>query len=1246
VTIADSSAPSLRGRIPTGYGRLDEALKGGFLAGSAILLSAPASSEVPVLLRNFLKASDDISLLICRGQSSAEAVSQPTDNNLKCLICSEKAIPPSKNMLPGKGIDNLTELNFQITETIGSVQPKRIVLEILSDILLRHKALQTRKWLNEFLEKLRSKGITTLALLNPYMHVGEEAQAVVDLFDGNLEIVEKGVEGQLRKFLRIKWTHGLEVAENELPLLDLTSQMFEPSKQPAVAVTHFQEPRWLTRLIGRTAELSRLKTALNDALNHKSSIVAVQGEAGVGKTRLMQELVVPVHEKGVVVLAGRAKEERFPYGPWVELLREYIGETPGELLRRILGSNASELARLVPDIAAKIGTVPPSRPLAEEQDRIRLYEAITQFLISICSEKTLVLLLDDMHWTDQASLGLLEHFVMGSSNYPVLTLVGYRTEDVNPDSPLSKSLMKLNREHLLGTVSVKNLTMEETTELIKEIFGEEAVSPEFSGLMFHRTGGNPFFVEEVLRSLVEDGTVFRTEKGWDRKPIQEIVLPDSVKSVLKSRLTKLQPETLNVLNMASVVGSEFDFEVLRVVTQTQEDTLLERLEESIAAGLISEEPNRKDVFRFPDNRIRELLLGDLIQSRRIRYHIRIAEAMEKAYSKNLENQAETIATHFSNGGDTERTGKYSLMAGDRNRAIHAYDQAISDYKRAIDIIELEGNKEKDTEPLLEKLAECYLFAGQYNNAIHTYEQALAVLEKSSDSSLKSNDNMASRRDFLKIVLFGGGITATAGVTEGVNYLVSLSQKGSYASALSINQKASTAEVKWPGIYSPNLDFVNRLKNDSDATLTNLAVHQTGLNGISLSNAEINGKAAAISYVAGGVEVNCGDLPPNQSGQIVLHYGTGWDSQTSIVKVVGRGVARYSGGFLPSFVNPYANSSIDVSADAPAVNVTIIPDPTSLRYLHDKGNEVRLNQIRDKKLLLQYPMKDEAVRDAYWINPTSENGREVVQSLFSELSDAGEPDTDMARELSKLPDLQGLYDDVLVKAGENIICDSLLSGQKEKAQTMISAMLNEGIKEKRKYCSPAQAWLWDAKDEIFDPTNNPLLTFSTVSDFVLDSWRNSSTSRNYTSERWTSYEEARDRVNSPALVNGFIFDYLTFDIGRDTIHPQGPRLTYKVRKGDCRHACYISTDFLTSNGYDSKNITVLWALNQGHSVSTVMLNDGIWLVVDFRGRYLPMKGPFKTYDDIIDYVAASYGWTIYKSYIEDNSQLEQRNNDSE
>ena len=177
--------------------------------------------------------------------------------------------------------------------------------------------------------------------------------------------------------LQRKATGGAEIVQRPLPTVP------------------FQGQRKLTPLVGRTAELSKLKALLEYVLTNGASLVALHGEAGVGKTRLMQELGVYAHPRGAVVLHGSASES-LQYAPWIEMARQYVAATPGEVLRRMLGSYASEFVRLVPDIAAKLGTIPSSKPLGEQQDKIRLYEAVTQFFITICNDSPLVLLFDDM----------------------------------------------------------------------------------------------------------------------------------------------------------------------------------------------------------------------------------------------------------------------------------------------------------------------------------------------------------------------------------------------------------------------------------------------------------------------------------------------------------------------------------------------------------------------------------------------------------------------------------------------------------------------------------------------------------------------------------------------------------------------------------------------------------------------------------------------------------------------------------
>lgn len=509
------------------------------------------------------------------------------------------------------------------------------------------------------------------------------------------------------------------------------------------AAAPFKEPHWRAPLVNRVQELANLGNSLQDALSSKSYLVALEGEAGIGKTRLCRELTSQAHSMGVTVLSGRAIEDLSPYGPWVQLLTEASAQGSGDVLLGRLGLQPSQtgtfmpkipetFARLVPQITEKLGTISLSKPLEAQQDRIRLYETITQFFIAMSKEHSLVVFLDDMQWSDAPTLSLLEYFIRSTRNFRILTLLCYRTEETQPESPLQKTLMSLNRERLLKVLRVGNLDKEDTANLIKQIFGETGVSGEFADVIYDRTGGNPFFVEEVLRSLVEQGAIFRTETKWDRKPIQELTIPESVKATLRSRLTKLEAGVVSVLSVAAVTGSEFDFAVLREVTQTQEDMLLQRLEAAISAGLIAEVPRCKDVFRFADNRIRELLLGDLSQSRRARYHVKVGDAIEKVYSKNLDSRAEDLAFHFSEGGDNGRGIGYSIRAGDRNRVVHAYEQAISDYKRALDLIELERGKDEEKAVIYEKLGQCCRYAAHLQESIRCFEQAVAIFEKLHD----------------------------------------------------------------------------------------------------------------------------------------------------------------------------------------------------------------------------------------------------------------------------------------------------------------------------------------------------------------------------------------------------------------------------------------------------------------------------------------------------------------------------------
>jgi len=752
---APSISPPLRAKVSTGYGRLDEALQGGFPSGSMVVLNAAASDEVPLLLRNFLQASKESGLLVCRTLSSAQSIIPPEAEYVRSLVCSDNPALPSKNVIPGKGIGNLTEVNLEIMEAVVSVQPKRIVLEILSDVLLRHKALQTRRWLTKLLERLRAKNITLLAVFNPYMHSNEDVQAVVGCFDGNLEIIEEDVGGILRKFIRIKWMQGVDVAEKGFLVFDLTPKAQLPRQQTALTATAAKEPRWLTPLVGRAEELSKLNVAFDNALTNMSSVIALQGEAGIGKSRLMQELTTHTNRKGALALTGRSSPDGPPYGAWVEVVRQYIGQATAERLRRMLGTNTPELLKLVPEIALKLGGIPPRQ--TDGQDKTQFYEAVTQFFVTIIKIAPLLLLFEDTQYLDKPSSELWEYVVRRTRDLPILMVCATPPErEIDPASPLEQVLTKFNKERLLETIPLKGLNRDETSQIIRQTFGEQTITPEFADLIYQHTGGNPFFVEEVLRSLVADGTIFRTEKGWDRKPIQDIVVPKTVRTALRTRLAKLDAETISLLQWGAVIGSEFDYEVLKGVSELSEDVLLLKLETANNQGLIMEIPNERGKLRFVDERVRDLILEETMQLKRRRLHSKIAEVIEKTYAQSLDSQAQAIALHFAEGGDKERTVKYSIMAGDYDRSVHAYEQAAGSYLRALGLVEETSQRAA----ILEKLADCYHMAGQHSKSVESYQSTLDLYE-----ALK--DYVACTRISTKLAI---GIYRAKGPEEAVRFL--------------------------------------------------------------------------------------------------------------------------------------------------------------------------------------------------------------------------------------------------------------------------------------------------------------------------------------------------------------------------------------------------------------------------------------------------------------------------------------------
>ncbi len=332
-----STAP--RRQVSTGYDSLDRVLEGGFPVGSAIILSASASAEVPILLRKFLSVNPEENkrhLVICKNLASGQGIAAIGSDNISFVVCGEE-VSSSKNVVRGS-IGNLTDLNLHISEALKAGEMSRVAIDIVSDVLLRHKALQTRKWLGELLSRLGSRQVTVLATINPYMHAREEVEAVLDLFDGGLEVVETDLGGASRKLLRVRWMHGIELSPTEfqLDLIPETTAL----RHPKAAGIH-NVPLQVTALIGREKELVEARGLL---LRDDVRLVTLIGPGGTGKTRLCLQLatqMIDLHADGVFFVPlgqisdpglvaptiaqtlGLAEEGGRPI---VEILKDYLRE--------------------------------------------------------------------------------------------------------------------------------------------------------------------------------------------------------------------------------------------------------------------------------------------------------------------------------------------------------------------------------------------------------------------------------------------------------------------------------------------------------------------------------------------------------------------------------------------------------------------------------------------------------------------------------------------------------------------------------------------------------------------------------------------------------------------------------------------------------------------------------------------------------------------------------------------------------
>src|SRR5438105_10108936 len=462
-------------------------------------------------------------------------------------------------------------------------------------------------------------------------------------------------------------------------------------------------------LIGRNAELGQLESLVRECLGGRGRTALVSGEAGVGKSAAIRDFVQRARGLGVRAFTGECTEidARRPFGPFMDIARA--------------ANRLSSLPVAPPDAAAA------------GADRYRLHSFFTSLLADLSSERPIIIVIEDLHWADEASLELFPHLARKLRGAALLLVGTYRSDELHRRHPLRPVLAELGRGRLAVDIPLRRLTEDEVADFLREAMRlDRAPTPEFRRAIFETCEGNPLFMEEVLRALAERGDVEYREGSWrPTKDVADIAIPDTLRDAILERFTPLPAETQNVLRYAAVIGQDFDFDLLLRVTGLKDADLVGALRASIDAQLIVEsaDEGRTDRYSFRHALTRESVLLELLQRERRRMHATVGEAIESDAGEDAATHAEELAYHFDEASDHERAFRYHDLAARESYRLFAFARAARHLERAV---ELAGDSEPTVGDLQLRLADAAFLAGTARRPLRAAEEARRWFEQGGD----------------------------------------------------------------------------------------------------------------------------------------------------------------------------------------------------------------------------------------------------------------------------------------------------------------------------------------------------------------------------------------------------------------------------------------------------------------------------------------------------------------------------------
>jgi DNA-binding NarL/FixJ family response regulator len=505
----------------------------------------------------------------------------------------------------------------------------------------------------------------------------------------------------------------------------------------------FSTPVLCPILVGRVSERDALYRLIDRTRSGHGQVAFVCGEAGIGKSRLVAEAKSYAAAQDFLLLQGTCfqVDSSYPYAPLLDLLRASAAPAPLAADRDPI---VLEFAHLLPELSQSLsGPLPVALPDPEQEKR-RLFAALTRFFQQQATLRPVLLVIEDLHWCDDISLEFLQSLARLCAAQPLLLLMTYRSDELQPG--LQRFLAQLERARLSQELQLAPLTRSDVDAMLGAMFALHDVErANLLDLVYPLTEGNPFFVEEVLTSLVSGGELLSAGGNWQRKPQPDqrsarLPVPRSVQDAVQQRTQQLSTEARQVITFAAVAGRRFDFAVLQQVMHCDEERLLLLIKELVADQLVVEVSAEQFAFRHALTQ--QAVYAGLLARERRALHRTLAETIEQLYatSRMLDAHLEDLAYHYYEAGVWEKALEYAQRVGEKALALYAPHAALDHFTHALSALgHLSGAQ---SSPVYRLRGQAYEMLGDFERALSDYERALEAASAAHDRLMEWQSVMA------------------------------------------------------------------------------------------------------------------------------------------------------------------------------------------------------------------------------------------------------------------------------------------------------------------------------------------------------------------------------------------------------------------------------------------------------------------------------------------------------------------------